>query len=165
VHRALESWDFRDERALRTHAAAAIRSTVAREGGGPVEAKGRLAAVEREVAAILDGLLGSPLPGRLAAVTILGREVPILHRAPDGATWGGACDLVYRDARGLVVADYKTDRLEDAAGTHARLAATYADQMAVYLAAVAATHPGETVRGELLMLRTGTVIELPARNS
>jgi hypothetical protein len=37
--------------------------------------------------------------------------------------------------------------------------------MAVYLDAVAATHPGETVRGELLMLRTGTVIELPARRS
>ena len=45
---------------------------------------------------------------------MLGRELPILFRDPDGTAWSGTIDLLYRETDGaLVVADYKTGREPD----------------------------------------------------
>src|SRR5207247_117540 len=72
---------------------------------------GRRRRVLSETGGIIEECLRSPLPARLKSADILGREVPILFRDEAGVTWSGACDLVYRDGRGvLVVADYKTER-------------------------------------------------------
>jgi len=118
-----------------------------------------------EAEEILEAFRASPLPARLASVEVLGRELPILFRAPvllqpdaeaDGPAWLGSCDLVYRDAGGrIVVADYKTDKVQ---GDPAEHAGRYADQIALYMQAIRAALPGEEVRGEILFVRTGAIV-------
>lgn len=106
----------------------------------------------------MDDLLRSPLPARLSALSILGREVPLLFRDGQGVTWSGACDLVYRDERGrIVVADYKTERLE---GDPQAAAERHRRQMEIYLEAFRRALPGETVRGEIIFVRSGISVAL-----
>jgi len=63
------------------------------------------------------------------------------------------CDLVYRDERGAVVAaDYKTDRPDGEPGAAAE---RYRPQMQIYVEALRRALPGETVRAEILFVRTG----------
>jgi ATP-dependent exoDNAse (exonuclease V) beta subunit len=155
VHAALESWDFRDHRALRDRGRAAARRLALVEAGAEAGtgAAGLVTAVTEEVGAILEGFLASALPRRLAGMDILAREAPILMRDAAGRTWVGACDLVYREpAGGIVVADYKTEVVTGDAG---RAAAGYGAQMAVYLNAARAALPGETIRGAILFVRSG----------
>jgi ATP-dependent exoDNAse (exonuclease V) beta subunit len=68
----------------------------------------------------------------------LARELPVLLPPDDSAVGyvSGAVDLVYRDESGrLVVADYKTDRLEGESDLAER-AAVYAPQEALYARAL-----------------------------
>jgi len=69
---------------------------------------------------------------------VLARELPLLLPPDEGAVGyvSGAVDLVYRDESGrLVVADYKTDRLEGESEIAER-AAVYAPQEALYARAL-----------------------------
>jgi ATP-dependent helicase/nuclease subunit A len=146
VHAALEAWDFRDAARLREMAL----------GEAATEA------VASEIESILDAFLATGLPARLAAAEasgrILGREVPILYRDGDGTTWLGSCDLVYRDEEGAVVAaDYKTHH---PGGEGSAAAERYSGQVGVYVEALRRALPGERVRGELLLLRTGAVVAI-----
>jgi ATP-dependent helicase/nuclease subunit A len=157
VHAALERWDFRDPRSLRDAARHAAEQAAAERGPGDDASLGREAAAE--AAAIVEAFLAGPLPRRLAGLEVLGREVPILFRDAEGATWTGACDLLYREAGGtLVVADYKTDRIE---GDPVAAAAAYREQVAVYLEAVRRVFPESPVRAEILFLRTGAAVTVP----
>ena len=149
LHAVMEGWDFRDadearallEPAARRAAAAPFSPTDVIEG-----ARG-----------ILDTLLASDLPGHLAGVEIVGREVPILLRDGD-TTVHGYLDLLYRREGRLVVADYKSDAVK---GSAAQTAAGYADQLTDY---------GEAVRRafgldelpilEVILLRTGERVEV-----
>lgn len=97
---------------------------------------------------------------------VLGREVPML--LPGGAVSGpsgvviGTLDLLYRDpASGqLVVADYKTDQVEDQADIQ-RLCAHYEAQGRLYLEAVARAFPDEEPpRFELWFLAAGQITPL-----
>jgi ATP-dependent helicase/nuclease subunit A len=107
-----------------------------------------------EAERVLAAFEASPLAARLATLEILGREVPMLF-GEDQAHWRGAIDLLYRDAGGaIVVADYKTDATDDDA------IARHREQLGVYVRAVRRAMPGERVRAELWMLRTGRVIRL-----
>ncbi len=161
VHAALERWEFGNGETLKT----LLETEAARaaESEGPAASGPEiLRRVRDEAGEILEGFLRSPLPARLAAVEVLGREVPLLFRDPpeDPAetTWLGACDLLYRDADGtIVVADYKTDRLE---GEPAEEAARYRDQMSLYLRAVRAAMPDEKARAEILFVRTGRSVPI-----
>jgi ATP-dependent exoDNAse (exonuclease V) beta subunit len=93
----------------------------------------------REAHARLAALAGGRLLGRLRALRehIVARELPVLLAAEPGdgavALLTGAIDLVYRDpdTGELVIADYKTDRIADAADLAVRTH-RYAQQGAVY---------------------------------
>ena len=107
-----------------------------------------------EAESILRAFDGSPLAERLATLQILGREVPMLL-GEDGARWHGTIDLLYRDRDGaVVVLDYKTDARDDGA------IARHGQQLDVYVRAVRRAMPGERVRAELWMLRSGRILEV-----
>jgi len=109
---------------------------------------------EDEVESVLRAFHRSPLAARWSTLQILGREVPLLF-AEDATRWRGAIDLLYRDRDGaVVVADFKTDASdEDAIARHR-------EQLGVYVRAVRRAMPGERVRAELWMLRTGRILEM-----
>jgi ATP-dependent exoDNAse (exonuclease V) beta subunit len=107
-----------------------------------------------EVESVLRSFQASPLAARLATLTVLGREVPLLF-AEEGKRWRGAIDLLYRDPDGvIVVVDYKTDASDEGAVLR------HGEQLGVYVRAVRRAMPGERVRAELWMLRTGRVLEV-----
>ena len=95
----------------------------------------------------------------------IGREIPIV--LPAGVASGsrgigyltGSIDLVYRQEDGrLVIADYKTDGLTDAAAIAER-AAHYAPQLSAYRAAVRAAFPEEPEpRTELWFLPAARIV-------
>ena len=157
VHAALEAWDLRDGRALLKRAADEAARAVDLEIPLPAGAAGLAAAVARETAVILEGFLASPLPARLAAATLHGREVALLWRAAGGRVWTGACDILFEEDGTLVVGDWKTD---DVTGEPTVMAAAYREQMSRYLEAVRAACPGRAVRGEILFVRRGLAVPL-----
>jgi len=149
VHRLLEQADFRRPENLRERVGRVAEEEAADLGLDP-------ARVEAETIAILDGFLASSLPGRLASVEILGREVPILFRDEAGATVSGYADLVYRHEGRVHVADYKTDEL-----TGPLAAETYRGQLADYGTAVrSALGLDSPPVLEVLFVRDGTRVEL-----
>jgi ATP-dependent helicase/nuclease subunit A len=155
MHAALEHWDFLDHDRLRDLARREARRAAAAEDGA-AEATARR--VEEETLRIVDLFLATTLPKRLAALTILGREVPILYRDDGGTTWVGACDLVYRDSDGtVVVADYKTDEID---GDPAAAAARYGPQLKVYREAVSRALGGRPVKAQVVFVRTGAAVDL-----
>jgi ATP-dependent exoDNAse (exonuclease V) beta subunit len=138
----------------------ALTPALAREVGNIVHA--RLAGMKTagvggpldEADSILRAFAASPLAARMETLEILGREVPMLF-GEDGARWQGAIDLLYRDDDGaIVLADYKTDASDD------RAMARHGEQLGVYLRAVRRAMPGQRVRAELWMLRSGRVLEV-----
>jgi ATP-dependent helicase/nuclease subunit A len=155
VHAALERWDLRDDEALLEGARRAAPRLAADEAL-PASA-GAAAAAAAET--ILRDFLRSALRARLAGVEVLGREIPILHRDAGGRTWTGACDLLVRDGRSLVVIDYKTDAVRQDPATAAE---SYRSQLEIYRQAVQAVYPGEEVAGEIWFLRTSEAVRLPA---
>ena len=150
VHRILETWSFAEERDWR-RALAPIAQRTARELG-----ISRIEELQRETSLILEAFARSPLPPYLRGVEILGREVPILWRDPEGATVIGYADLIYRTEGRVHVADYKTD--VDTSPGHAAL---YRPQLADYAQAVqAALSLTESPVTEVLFLRTGTRVPI-----
>jgi len=155
VHAALARCDdFRNGPALLAAALEAARHLAAAESASPAGAL--TLRVEGAIRGILAGFSASSLPDRLASVDVLAREAPILHRDAAGQVWSGACDLLYRDEGGLVVADYKTgDPDEEGPETEAR---PHAAQLKIYVEAIRSAFPGENVRGEILFLRRGRAV-------
>ena len=123
---------------------------------------------------LLDRLELGDLLERLAALEgrVVARELPVL--LPPGSAGGaaddrpvgfvsGAVDLLYRDPENgdLVVADYKTDRVESPAELADR-AGAYASQAAAYARAVQeALGLAEPPRAELWFLWPGEVVPVP----
>jgi ATP-dependent exoDNAse (exonuclease V) beta subunit len=156
LHEVLERWTFKNASSAR----ALLRSAVTRVA--------RLASVSEDVLAAqagpaLDALLASGLPGALAKVEVVGRELPLLFEDRDGTRWNGTIDLLYRDpADGrLVVADYKSDAAPERADRE-----RYGRQLAVYARGVARLFPGELApAAELIWLRTGQRERLPLEST
>ncbi len=160
VHAALERWDFQNGELLRRLAREEALRGARLEEPDATSARDLGGAVAAEALRIVEGFLASPLPARLAGEEILGREVPILFRDEGGTTWIGACDLVYRDREGRVVAaDYKTDRVE---GDPRRAAEPYRQQLAVYREALGRALPASKVRAEVLFVRSGIAVAIDA---
>ncbi len=122
---------------------------------------------------VLDDLRRGPLLARLREIgaNIVARELPVLLPAPEArgpvGFVAGAVDLVYRDAANgrIVVADYKTDRV-DGASALAEKRAAYAHQGRAYVSAVrdALALPYEP-RFELWFLRAGRIEAVPTAGS
>lgn len=105
-----------------------------------------------EAESILDAFARTELAGRLATLPVLGRELEMLLGDDDGR-WIGTIDLLYRDRDGsVVVADFKTDWSDDGAVLR------HGAQLRIYERAVRRALPGERVRAELWMLRSGRVL-------
>ncbi len=101
---------------------------------------------ESDAAAAAAAFLGHPWV-REAFQSGAEREVPVVMALPEGLV-EGVVDLVYRDASGLVVVDYKTDT---ALSEDAR--AAYGRQVALYAQAIERAHgDGTRVSARLLTL-------------
>ena len=66
-----------------------------------------------------------------------------------------ADQVIFREGDVVVVADYKTDRVD---GNAPALAGRYEEQMRIYREAVGRGMPGSRVRAEILFVRTGEAI-------
>jgi ATP-dependent helicase/nuclease subunit A len=139
IHRALEIFDLRADldremRRQRERLADALR---------PITPPDRLANALERAGTLLDAVGEGALLSRLRRRPddVVARELPVLLApGPDDRPidfLSGTVDLVYRDGDSgeLVVVDYKTDRVEDAADLEARTRA-YARQGAIYRRAV-----------------------------
>ncbi len=156
VHLAMERWDFREPDALRRLLEPMARQSVEEMAEEPAPGGEILMQVVRETGDIVDGFLASGLPARLASLEVLGREMPVLYRDEAGTTWSGSCDLVYRDRDGaIVVADYKTDRVDGDPGVHAE---RYRAQLEIYREALRRALGQAMVRSEILFLRRGSIV-------
>jgi ATP-dependent helicase/nuclease subunit A len=107
VHRALEDLDFARPAAP---PAATVRRLAADAGVDPADAD------VADVQALVRAFAGSPLCARLAAATRVSREAPFAFALePDGAgpLVNGFVDVLATEpGGGVLVVDYKTDRLE-----------------------------------------------------
>ncbi len=127
AHALLEQLDFRHPLACRPDAvfAAARRLTV--RAPSDVEA--------RELAGLVSAFSESELFARLAAATQVRREQRFSFRLEDDVLMTGALDVVARERAGMLVVDYKSDRLLGSAPA-AVVAEAYAGQRLIYALAV-----------------------------
>jgi ATP-dependent helicase/nuclease subunit A len=148
-HRVLERWDYRTGGSLPELVEAAEKALA---GSAPT-AEWDL--VRAEASSILAAFTRSPAAKALAAVEILGREVPFVRPLPDGSVQRGAMDLLYRKDGRVWVADYKTAAVGDAKAAEAE----WGEQGAAYAAAVQAA-TGEPASFAVVSLRSGELLEL-----
>lgn len=163
IHRVLETWDL----------AADPRKEAGRQRSLLPEYLAALAEGEildralPKTLTLLDLFLESPLLQRFQDLRdhVLARELTVLlppgqgESSPVGVV-SGAIDLLYRDpgTSRLVIADYKTDEVEDEEALHQR-AAIYGHQGRVYVRALKdALELEEEPRFELWFLRRGWVV-------
>jgi hypothetical protein len=121
VHLLLELWDGKSAVWLHENASRAARLAAAAEGLRPED-------VAQKTGAIIAAAEAGGVLGRLAADTVLGREVPILFRDGEGAIWEGTIDRIGGTIEAPVIQDLKTDA---AAGAEA-LPILYAGQLDRY---------------------------------
>jgi ATP-dependent exoDNAse (exonuclease V) beta subunit len=126
---------------------ALARSAAASEG---------LAGRDQEVAAAVRAMLATPIL-RLAARVSSYREMYVAAPIGDRVV-EGYVDLLVRAPDGLVIVDYKTDRL-DTVGAVDERAAGYRIQLAAYAAAVEAATGEPVVRGVLVFARESGAVE------
>ena len=114
-------------------------------------------ALAAEVREMLDRFTGSPVAAALATPGVeRWFELPFAWDW-DGVPVHGSIDLVYRDASGWHVIDFKSDRLN---GNSAQEAASrYAVQIGLYRRAIEAA-VGEAASAGLLFLRSGELARL-----
>jgi ATP-dependent exoDNAse (exonuclease V) beta subunit len=129
-----------------------LARSLARTSGLPPEAVA-------DAASLAERALATPTLRRAAAARSVLREAPFCVK--DGTTYTeGTIDLVFEDDDGIVVVDYKTDRIPDEGP--AALGPLYAPQADAYAAAVAAVLGRPPTEVKLLALRADEP-EVPLR--
>jgi ATP-dependent helicase/nuclease subunit A len=152
AHRLLEQWDFRlPPQALLDR----IEPTVQRFVAGETEPVSALSDSLRE---ILGHFIQSEPYRRLAAATILGREVPFTMSGADGQIVHGVMDVIYRLDDRIWIGDYKTDTVT--AKDAQERAERYRIQMTLYKTAAQKSLQLPTISAQVLFLRCGIAIEL-----
>ena len=87
-------------------------------------------------------------------IMIIGTEVPILAKRPDGAVMNGLIDLLGRGPKGLFLLDHKSDRVEDPMAS----AAAYVPQLSAYVEGLASIEPdGSSAEVGINWLSLGTI--------
>lgn len=125
---------------------------LARREGGDLLADDALASLVDEVREMVDRFRASEIGRAIAQPEARARfEAPFAWDW-DGVPVHGTLDLLYRDADGWRVVDFKTDRVRP--GATAEAAAPYLVQVGLYARALQAA-TGEGARAGLLFLRTG----------
>jgi ATP-dependent exoDNAse (exonuclease V) beta subunit len=161
IHRLLEILDLQSDPA-RQLAARRAESEERLVAAVPREWAEGAAARFRE---LLNRLLEGRCMERLASLAgaVVARELPLLLPPPDERVLGfvtGNVDLVYREGSGLVVADYKTDRLGGEEALRDRVE-RYRPQVEIYARALAeALELDETPRTELWFLDLDRIVRL-----
>jgi ATP-dependent exoDNAse (exonuclease V) beta subunit len=112
---------------------------------------------EETIVALVQSAIGSPTVVQ-ACASPYWREAYVAVPV-EGLTLEGYVDLVYREAGGLVVVDYKTDALRDEADLAARLA-HYRVQGAAYAIAVGAATGERVDRCVFVFLAPGAAREV-----
>ena len=117
-------------------------------------------AVYEESKRLVEGFIASPLYREISGGTILGKEVPLIS-TDDDRVLSGRIDLCYRTDEGIVVLDYKTDRIESEDAENAARR-RYRDQIAAYIDAVirSGAHGGSPVIGVVHFIRTGQSVRV-----
>ena len=152
AHRILEQWDYRvSPPALLDRIAPTIQRFIPEDA----ELASALSDTLRE---ILNQFIQSELYRRIAAATILGREVPFTMPGEDGQIVHGVMDLIYRLDDRVWIADYKTDAVT--AKDAQERAERYRIQMTLYKTAVQKSLQLPTVSAQVLFLRCGIAVEL-----
>jgi ATP-dependent exoDNAse (exonuclease V) beta subunit len=137
IHRMLETWRLDEEPGAEMNRA---RTRVASDLGVALPDALVPSALER-AEALLERIERGSLLQRLYEIgpSVLGREVPVLLPADDGAAGfvSGALDLIYADPESgrLTIVDFKTDRVDDEEAIAER-AAAYSLQEELYARAV-----------------------------
>jgi ATP-dependent exoDNAse (exonuclease V) beta subunit len=133
AHALLEQLDFR--RPLVPTAEAIAR--VGALAGVPVPSEAESA----DLTALVRGFAGSELCARLGRATQIQREQRFTFPLADGTLVTGALDVLAREREGMLVLDYKSDRLAGASPA-AIVARGYAIQQLIYALAVLRTGAG-----------------------
>ncbi|MFI5345886.1 MAG: UvrD-helicase domain-containing protein [Elusimicrobiota bacterium] len=126
-HRVLQEWDFRAGGDLKKETKSA-RELLERRAPGP-----RWPEAEAEAVKILETFVASKAAKSLAMAEILGRETPFAYADGDTVV-RGAADLIYRDGKTVVVADFKSEKVDEKSA--AAIRARYAEQGRAYCEAV-----------------------------
>ncbi len=116
-----------------------------------------------EVVEMVMGVRGSDLWRRAGLADKCFREAPYAFAAGEGEGAGlehGVIDLVFREAAGWVVVDYKSDRLAPGADA-AAAAARHAGQLAAYARAWRRISGGEVAETGIFFLRSGEYVVIP----
>jgi ATP-dependent helicase/nuclease subunit A len=106
AHRLLEQWDFSQATDLYPHLLQEIRKKYA-----PSLTPTEILTVEEELSQIFHTFFASSIYQELCQARILGREIPFALPW-DGRVMEGVIDIIYEWQDSLIVADYKTDRIE-----------------------------------------------------
>ncbi len=126
-HLVLQGWDFSTQKSP-APACAAARTLLERRAPGPCWDQSECAALSA-----LGIFLSSPAAGELSAAAILGREVPFAYAAGNTVV-RGAVDLVYRLGGRLVIADFKSEHVDEKSAAEIRV--KYAEQGRAYIEAL-----------------------------
>jgi ATP-dependent helicase/nuclease subunit A len=163
VHTVLERLDLAGD--LRQQISAAVDAPVAWRGAPEDQALRRSA--RQAAAETLERFVSSPLLTRLEEIAehVVAREVAVLIPPEEGGEGpvsfvSGAIDLLYRDLDDgrLVVADFKTDRLEGEDEIASR-AEVYRPQLTAYATAIrSALHLEDPPHTELWFLQPGRIV-------
>ncbi|HEX4046219.1 MAG TPA: UvrD-helicase domain-containing protein [Elusimicrobiota bacterium] len=126
-HRVLQEWDFKKGGDVPS-AARLARELLERRAPGP-----RWEQAEGEAREVLESFVKSQAAKALAKADILGRETPFAY-AEGETVVRGAADLIYREGKTLVVADFKSERVTEKSAAAVR--ERYAEQGRAYVSAV-----------------------------
>jgi ATP-dependent helicase/nuclease subunit A len=153
AHRILEKWDFHlpPQQILQR-----IQPTI-REQLTPDDAE-LVSDVSESLREILDNLILSDMYQRLAAATILGREVPFAMSWEEGRIVQGVMDVIYRLDDRIWIGDYKTDAVTVTEAPER--AERYRAQMTLYKTAARKSLQLSQVSAQVLFLRCGVGVEL-----
>ena len=159
-HAIMEGWDLTADRAtIGKRLKTAITQSAARFGLLPENPD--YGSVVGEVDEIMTVFFASSAFAHLSASRIDGREVPFFYPMGTGDAarlMRGVMDVIYSDEKGLVVGDYKTNRVD--ASTIEAVAEGYRPQGEAYLNAIRKA-TGLPAEFELIFLRTGERRRLP----
>jgi ATP-dependent exoDNAse (exonuclease V) beta subunit len=109
-HKVLEDWEFKPVKKGNSKLKPALLRAGRFYDAVPGTPEGD--AVLKEAGAVLAGFFESEAYKKLCSVKIIGRELPFVDSLPENGVMRGAIDLLYEQEGKLVVADYKTNKLD-----------------------------------------------------
>jgi ATP-dependent helicase/nuclease subunit A len=111
-----------------------------------------------EARPLIERFISSDMGKVIGASRIIGREIPILT-GRDGATVTGRIDIIYETPDGIVVLDYKTDRVTHEGAAEAAL--RYEGQIRAYVEALTKAAISDiNIKGGVYFIRPGVLVHL-----